>query len=294
MGRRCSCHGLMEALRRDPRLRLVPLGARALWLLLADALAEMPEPWVFLLGSRPGSVREIAMMVSADESETETHVQTLLDIGLLEKRADGAIAVVGLPESRRSAAAQGNGRLGGRPRKGETAEEARLRRQQTHMALPIAGGRAETQETQRKPETETRLAGADDADQKDKIDQSREVSDIVAFGAELAEIAGMDPARGTYDFRPVMNWRAMGLPDATIRDVVRCWVGRTGYTVPRSLAYFAGGMKEAQSALRGQPVAGPADRARAALVKQFLEESEAWDRGGRVGPPPVHPDRRAA
>lgn len=293
MSRRCDCHGLMEMLRRDPRLRLVPLAAQALWMRLADALAQMPEPGVFRLGSRVGSVREVSMLVSAEETETETHLETLLETGLITREADGALSVP-LPAaaSRRAAAAQGNGRFGGRPRRGETAEQARLRRSQTSLMMPISGGASETQETH----GETHLAGAAAAALIDKESkQQREETQVSldTLGAELAEIAGLDPVRGTYDYRPVMDWRGQGVSDALLRQVVGEVAARPSYRPPQTLGYFRRAVAEAVAAGRDgrHPAARTPTRPE---ITAYLAECDAWDRAGRPGAPPVHPDRRAA
>jgi hypothetical protein len=281
----------MEALRRDPRLRLVPLAARALWLLLADALAQMPEPGVFRLGLRVGSVREVSLLVSAEETEIETHLETLLETGLVTREADGALSVP-LPAtgSRRTVAAQGNGRLGGRPRRGETAEQARLRRAQTSLMMPISGGVAETQETH----GETHLAGAAAAAREEKESkQPREETQVSldALGAELAEIAGLDPVRGTYDYRPVMDWRGQGISDALLRQVVAEVAARPGYRPPQTLGYFRRPVADAVAA--GRMAARPLATTRPEITA-YLAAVEAWERGGRDGRAPVHPDHRSA
>jgi hypothetical protein len=141
-------------LRRDPRLRVAPLGARALFILLADTLEGLPQR-AFCLGNRPASTAEIAMWIAAPETEVETHLKTLIEFGLLTRRSsDGALMMPeAIPVDQASSARQ-NGALGGRPRNGETPEEARNRRAQGHLKLPIAGGRLETQQTQAKPSNE--------------------------------------------------------------------------------------------------------------------------------------------
>jgi hypothetical protein len=231
-------------------------------------------------------------LVSAPETETETHVETLLETGLLVREADGALAVP-LPAStsRRSVAAQGNGRLGGRPRRGETAEQARLRRAQTSLMMPISGGGAETQETH----GETSLAGAKAAAaieiESKQQQQETQQADIGELGAELAEIAGLDPVRGTYDFRPVMDWRGQGIGDALLRQVVAEVAARPGYRVPQTLGYFRRPVADAVAA--GRTVARPLATTRPEITA-YLAAVEAWERGGRDGRAPVHPDHRSA
>src|SRR5690242_8558554 len=112
----------------DPRLRVIPLGARGLFLSLEPELARMPDR-AFCMGQRAATVAEIALLVSAPEAEVEAHLPILLEAQLLCRRmSDGALMLPSDCRDDQAMAARHNGALGGRPRRGETSDEARLRR----------------------------------------------------------------------------------------------------------------------------------------------------------------------
>lgn len=284
MSRSCACRHLMDALRNDPRLRLAPLGAQALWLRLVDALANLPEPGVFLLGSKPGSIREISLLVSAPEPEVATYLDYLLETGLLIRREpDGAIAVPDPTPLQRSSQARKNGSFGGRPRKGETPEQARHRRGQAEMLLSIPGG-VETHENRQ--ETEPPLAGARGlaaAKAEDAASKPRDVSQqaVEALGNELGELARMDP-NGQWTWAPVADWLRMGATPELLREAFRGVIARDGYEVPRVLKYFDGAVTDALAKARAAPRPPARDATCPAFDKAFAE----WRDGGCIGPVP--------
>src|SRR5262249_46710883 len=154
---------------------------------------------------------------------------------------------------RRDAAA-----VGGRPRRGETAEDARLRRRQTHLALPFAGGKVETAETDAKPVSEPRAPARAAAACLER--KGAAMLTETGFGDEIAAIAGLDGARGHYDYRPIDAWIAGGASRELIRETISTRVSRPGYKPPRSLAYFNECVAEAMRA----PKASPPDPSREA------------------------------
>ena len=294
MSRSCACRRVMDALRNDPRLRLAPLGARALWVLLVDAMANLPEPGVFKLGSRVGSMAEIALLVSAGLTEVETHIETLLETGLLVRRElDGAIAIPDAGALQRWAAARRNGSFGGRPRKGETPEQSRQRRAQGEFLMPIGGGLGCMAETQGNPEiTQEPLAGASGllTTTEEALSKSREVSPeaVAALASELAEIAELDPARSLWTGREVATWLAMGATGAMLREVIAAVAGRPGYRAQavRGLGYFDGAVRDRLGTQRGERAAPPVDSAREAAAEEFNRLFAAWTAGGMAGPAP--------
>jgi hypothetical protein len=274
----CSrCANVLDALRRDPRLRIIPLGARALFILLAEALEQLPGR-AFCLGNRPGSTAEIALMVSASETEVETHLESLLECQLLIRRAtDGALTMPEMPAADHATAARQNGGLGGRPRSGETSEQARARRAQGHFKLPIIGGQSETQETQEKPNrANPPRACATTTKLKELIKQSCDVSD---FAAEMARVAGVDPGRRTLDSRPITGWFDDGIPQSLIHKTIADVARRESYSAGEvhSFRYFDKPIREAHAR---QPQPGnPVSKARA-------DQWEAWINGGCQGSKP--------
>ena len=139
--------------------------------------------------------------------------------------------------SSRAATSRANGGLGGRPRRNETPEAARLRRSQTAMLLSVPGGAEKPEETQdEKPPITTSSSGSlSPAGGK----SAREVSHS-ALGAELATLAGLDPVRQRFDYRPVVDWLSAGISPATIRAAVSQVAEREGYDAGKvhSLRYF--------------------------------------------------------
>lgn len=283
MARRCDGRGVMGVLLQDPRMRLLPLAARALWLLLAEALAGMPSPGEFRIGGKPlGSAREVSMLVSCagtdDETQIETHLQTLLETGLLRRLPDGALALPEpAPAAVRTRTAQENGRCGGRPRRGETAEEARLRRQQTSMLLPIGGAR----QTEAKPSTAPLPHARAQAAAEEK-------AELAALTREVAEAAGIATI-ALPDQRTVARWLERGATPEAIHAVVGAIASRPSYAPPRHLGYFTAAILERVE--DEPPVTAPTapTAEQAAATARYLRDNAAWLSGGRVGAPPVPP-----
>jgi hypothetical protein len=227
MARRCTCARLIAAVEGDPRLRTLPLAVRMLFLLVAEAAARSP-----VAGLLPfGETRRVSLLVSAPETDVETGLETLIAEGLL-RRQDGGLGVpILLDVPPRAEVARRNGAAGGRPRKGETAEAARERRQGA-LLLPLAGKPSETQAGNLAPTTTDSSQSVSGGDAR--------APDWVSVGMQVAEIAGLDPARGGYDFQPVQAWMAEGASAERILAAVRGVASRPSYSAAkvRSLRYF--------------------------------------------------------
>lgn len=282
MARRCLCARLLAALHEDPRLRTLPLATRMLFLLLAEAAAASPVSGVLPFRE----TRRVSLLVSASETDVEPALETLLAEGLLAEDAGGGLAVpllMGLPP--RGGAAKRNGARGGRPRKGETPEAAYARRQ-ADMLLPLPGGAvaaAKPSETQSvklvSSTTSNNPVVSKSAQEGESSARGAETPEWVSLGAELAELAGMDGARGGFNFRPVQAWLAQGIPANVIRAAVTEAVGRKGYEGRRvySLTYFA----RAVAALHegggaGIPKAVPVTADDRARMRDIEAENEAF------------------
>lgn len=281
MARRCHCSRILAALRDDPRLATLPLAARMVFLLLAEAAARAPEPG-FIPFAGP---RRVSLLVSCSETEAETHLETLLAEGLARADRGGLLVPLIAEAAARSEVARRNGAGGGRPRKGETREAYLARRQQA-MLLPIAGTPAATAAEAPPPETRETNA-AKPAPARSTTTTTPEVlvgsgsgvalvgearaPEWVSLGAELAEIAGMDGARGGYDFRPVQGWLAAGHDADAIREAVRRVASRPGYQPGRvtSMRYFDRAVSE--GAL--QPQAAAVSSPRRMTAEERAEEA---------------------
>lgn len=269
MPRRCTCARLIAAVEGDPRLRTLPLAARMLFLLVAEAAARAPEFGVLPFS---GSAR-VSLLVSASETEVETHLETLVAEGLV--RAEGARLVVPLLAEAppRTEAARRNGAAGGRPRRGETPAAARERRQSEMMLALPGGGAPAAPETQGKPNAENPpLLLITTPSAQEEGSSARE--DWVSIGQEVAEIAGLDPARGGYDFRPVQAWLNAGKSRAAILAAVRGVVEWKGYQPRRvfSLTYFTRAVeKQAEPARPASAEDAAADAAAIARAEAMIE-----------------------
>lgn len=256
MGKRCACERLFDRLRSDTRLATLPMAAQMLWLQLMRLAAETQDG-VLHLGFRLGFLTALSKAVSQSETEVEAALAALEEIGAAVRGEDGRSLL--MPEaaaaSERRKAAQINGLRGGRPRKGESTEAYRERRQGS-LALPIAGGLAETQETERKPSGESSRAAAAIEAKRDSAAAANAGEAWVSLGAELAEIARLDPHR-PWSYHDVKGWLDEGATPEMIRGEVERIAARPGYEPPGvGLRYFAKPIRkliEQGRAERGSP-----------------------------------------
>lgn len=277
MARRCLCSRLLAALRDDPRLATLPLADRMFFLLVADAAARAPEPGLLPFGDP----RRVALLVSCTETEAGTHIEFLIGEGLIRVERGGLGVPLLLEAAARVVAARANGQRGGRPRKGESAEEAH-RRRQGHLALPIEGGGAAPKPTETETPkpiiVSTSTSGESDSQGEEAERSARApVAAWVSLGADLAGIAGMDGARGGYDYRPVQGWLDAGIAQATIRAAVADAVRRPGYRAGRvfSLRYFDSAVREAHERAPLPPSPARRDSAEEAAIIAEVERIKA-------------------
>jgi hypothetical protein len=260
----------------DARLRVIPLGARGLFLSLEHELAQMPD-CAFCMGQRAATVAEIALLVSAPEAEVEAYLPILLEVQLLCRRmTDGALMLPGDCQDSQATAARRNGARGGRPRQGETSDEARLRRTQGHLKLPIPGGLSKTQETQAKPSAETQANPHGTTTSLNKVPSQSEVDEL---GAELTKLARLDADRASLSFAPIRRWLVDGISPSVIREAVRCVADRGNYSPSNiySFDYFNKAVRETRVVISRQE--DPAS-------KESADQWEAYIAGGCIGPRP--------
>jgi hypothetical protein len=285
MGRRCACKDLLTAARSNPQLRVIPPAARWLWLMLSDIMLNAPEPGVLQFGLMTGSPLEISMMVSMTETEVETQLETIIKVGLISRRDDGVLVIPAMQEaSRRVTMARQNGGFGGRPRRGETAEQAKLRRTQGNLVMPIQGGLSETQENQNRTERfKTKLTSLEALESK-KLSLAVNSFEL---GSELAKIAGVDPASERYGFGLVTSWLDQGATPELLREVFCEVTRRPSYQTPDSIGYFT---KAVRDRLQVTPPAVAQDPAVDPLIsatrREFFRLVELWKKEGQYGAPP--------
>lgn len=240
MSSRCLCARLEALLMDLPLFRVAPAGAK--WLMFA-LVKEMSKPGN--AGTIPFSdAARVSLLVSVSVSEVETYLAILLETQLLVAGEGGALTCPALEGllARTSRAAE-NGRKGGRPRRGETAEEA-MRRRQGHLLLPVEGKPT-------KPTAESSRASLTKTDSNHPVSDARE---LLALTEELAEVAGMDPVRGGYNGSAIRGWLAKGATPDLLREVVGRVSGRARNPIT-SFAYFARAVDEAMEEAKPRPAA---------------------------------------
>lgn len=237
MSSRCLCARLEALLMDLPLFRVAPAGAK--WLMFA-LVKELAKP--ASAGAIPFSdAGRVSLLVSVSVSEVETYLAILLETGLLVQDAGGALTCPALEGllARTSRAAE-NGRKGGRPRRGESAEEA-MRRRQGHLMLPVEGKPT-------KPTAESSRAALTTSESNPSISQS-DARELYALTARLAQLAGMDPARGGYNGAAIRGWLAKGATPELLEEVVERVAGRSRNPIT-SFQYFAKAVDEAMEAAR--------------------------------------------
>nr|WP_314074437.1 hypothetical protein [uncultured Roseococcus sp.] len=255
MGRRCACERLLEFWEGDPRFALAGASAAAIWLRLVRVLQRMGGGSVLRFGSVVGSLSETALAIRTQETELEPALNRLAELGLLAREVDGALSIPWLAEgAARASSARNNGLRGGRPRKGESKEDMHARRQ-GHLALPFSGGAAAAAETQPIPEPESSRASTESKSISNS-GQSIDARELYALTEELAEIAGMDPARGGYNGSDIRMWLTQGATPDLLREVVRT-VRQRSRAVIKGFRYFNDAVAEALT--EGRAAASPGE-----------------------------------
>jgi hypothetical protein len=289
MGKRCACAAILDAARGDARLRLVPPGARWLWLMLVDTMARAAEPGVFMIGAAVGSVADMSLMFSVEKVDAESFVESLEKVGLLARRGDGAlVAGEGVMAAARPASASRAPVLG-RPRKGETPQDYARRQRELRLMGVVAGGLAESQEKS----AESPIAKLRLSEEEAKPTASHAVTPelVRQVGEAAAEVAGLDPARGGWTYGVVREWLAAGADLALIVGVIGGIMGRPNPPAARGLGYFGPAVMEAVRTRPAAVASAGGDWAEGE-AEAYLAEVERWERAGKHGPMPVR--RRAA
>lgn len=288
MARRCTCSRLLDLVRDDPRLRTLPLAVRGLWILLADAMARPGFDGV-LPYSDP---RRVSLLVSEAQTEVETYLETLITEGLILREGDTLVCPLLREATTRSAVARANGSKGGRPRKGEDAEDANRRRQR-EMLLPVGGGKPS--ETQR---WEAASAGATTTNSSTQLQKSDSVAREAA--GEWVQLARDVIAEGrlTYPrlaFTPAREWieagAELGKSSAEVRavalGVVRRIMAKSGTPPITGLGYFSDAIKrvlKGEEELNDPAAQSPAEDF---APTEFGREVDDWVANGCRGPSPV-------
>lgn len=243
MARRCVCERLLAMVERDPRLIAAGLAAQMAFVRLMRMAEELGSGGFIPFGSGIRNLGEISLAIGVRETELETALATLIERGVLTRDESG-IACPPLREAgRKVAAARANGGLGGRPRKDETPEQARARRQ-GNLMLPVQGGKP----TETENRTLSRAAAATASSSIEASKQPREEPGFIDIGRRVIAAAGIDEASWAGGYAELRGWLNAGLDAETILAVVERVAARPGYKPVRSLRYFTEAMRDAAEA----------------------------------------------
>jgi hypothetical protein len=260
---------------------MMPAAAQLLWVRLITAM-QRSQISVLRFGSDIMNQKNIAMFIQIDETEIETHMETLLARGLLVRDADGAIACPMLKAAvTRSEINRENGKKGGRPRKNPDPTN------QTTLLLPIDGGALQNQKTKNQSETEQQTKTAQTPPSTTYL-SSKEISKVSvsedewqAVGKEVLALIDYDPARNFIHAGPVRGWMMDGADREMILDVVSTIMNRPNPPTITKLTYFTKAIAERIAAQ--PPKKSTAERA-------YDEAVAVWEITGRTGRRPERQD----
>jgi hypothetical protein len=286
MARRSEGDRILDMVRRDARLRVMPRAAAMLWLDLVLLIKDHGADGVLRLGSTMGlhfgSWMEVAFTLRMPETELETHVAEFARRGLITV-PDAACVMLpaDLMPSARALAARLNGKKGGRPPKIRAAGA------QGEILLPIAGGGAakptvthgETQEAETLAGGRAGLSLASKAEAKLGLTGS-EINEI---GREAFAAAGFDDAKDVPNWGVVHTWVGDGADRALILSTIEAVMERG--VKPNHLGYFSKAIAEAIAKRPVPPGAGFAE---------WEAAFDVWVRGGQKGAEPKLHDFKMA
>jgi hypothetical protein len=270
MAKRCASAAILETL-RDPRVVTMTPAAQTLWIRIITAMQNSGIS-VLRFGSDIMNQTGIALFIQSAETEIETHLQTLLDRGLLTRESDSAVSCPMLVNSTaRSETNRINGSKGGRPRKDGSPPAQRT------MMLPINGGAEKPKITETVTENATERAETPTYLLKESLGEvkvsSSEVTDVAAIGQEAFDAIGLDPARSLATWGIVKVWVDAGADRELILDVIN----RKKKPGISTLKYFDAAIREA---IAVKPKPQPEYEA------AYERAVRLWEIDGRFGPVP--------
>jgi hypothetical protein len=292
MPRSCPCERVLARLDTDVRLRTLPAAAQMLWVKLMRAALGSHEVGVLHVGTEARFAMLVSIAVSVWETDVETHMETLRNRGLVE--TDEAAGVLRLTdaaaEAARTNAARVNGLRGGRPRKGETPDDA-LRRRQGAFLMPLPKPTEPNAESSR-----ARLSVQSVSEEQEsnlsvsppREEPALDPAAVQALGNELAELAGLDTVRGAFAFQDVRAWlAAKATPDLLRRVVgdVAAKARAAGKTIG-SMRYFAAAVRAAIAEAEAPRVVTAAAAYSDLRMGEYHNAVVAWTQNGCVGPAP--------
>ena len=289
MGSRCTCDRIEALLEGHPWFKALPGGARWLAFKLVKLMATPSFD-----GAVPFSdVPRVSLLVSMEQTETETHLETLIEKGLLARDDAGRLlcpAMDGI--SARARAARENGRKGGRPRK-DAALTPQNDTRQVVAKLPISGGLLKPTETQH---WENPSAGAAARTSTTTSPEGRETQSRAwrQLAEEAIATAGLTLKRP--DWTVAREWMEAGHSAELVLRVIADVAGRPGFQADRvsTLRYFTQAIERQAKAGGAAPVAAPALAVNPDGDSPLARAIRVWEERGRVGPCPTLASLRAA
>lgn len=287
MGRRCTCDRLFRQIDEDSRLRTLPMAAKLLWLSLMRLAATTPGcDGVLRFGFEFGFLTSVSLAVSCAETEVETALASLERRGLVERVEDGT--ALRLPDAasaaKRSETARINGSKGGAPRKGESLEAYR-RRKQGNLLLPIVGDAQESQKTRTETPRARTTTTIHSIDSGEVGSSAGARSAATMLADELAGLVGMRQPARRRDVAEVASWLKAGVTADMVRSTVQACIDRPDCDTAKifTLRYFAGAVMEAP-----EPRRAPQSRASmpAPSSTGYERAFRQWKENGAHGAPP--------
>ena len=277
---------LLERLRSDYRLRMLPIAARGLWVEIGAALQASGARSIRFCG-RPVDVAGLACLVVMPEPETADALTLLIEAGLVWRDADGALTIdvympaQAAPDVRdRSEINRRNAALGW--------EKRRARRVQGQREMPmfgVVGGGDEASQACSDANHANRIFASDpklkrESNLSKPAKQLADDSQYVRITRVLNEAAGLKADR-TQDYGFVRSLLQQGIQEQLMLNAV---MASTRPGVPH-LGYFRPAILEAVEVLETYG---------SAVLRDWQEARVDWADAGRSGPPPSAPSLEAA
>jgi len=247
MARNSSCERQLTRAAGDASFRVLPPMVRLLMHeILAFAACAPEKGRLRFLGS---VIASLSRLLSIPETDVETGLETLTKLGWVEQdeETNSLWVAAARVAASRSEAARRNGSNGGRPLKGESTEQYRARKarereqayRQGTLIMPIAGGLAETQETQLGTSAESSRAVTTTTSlslESSGGSTGREETNVGLLCAELAKEARLPEGR-KLDPAPVQAWLDAGIAAEAVRRAIRTVASRPKYNPANTMTW---------------------------------------------------------
>lgn len=258
----CRFHWADHA--RDVALRQCSMASRGLWMELLCLMADSPERGFLMVGSQAMTSAQIARTLGQDRRSVDRWMAELESNQVFARDGRGVIYSRRMVrDERRFQQNADNGKRGGNP---VLLKISTLAGSQDNPAVKARAEQEQEQEQQQEQPGAAadgpliqnlnaplhRWAAVADSWEIDPQSMKGERRPVVAgyliepLARAVVEAAGFDPARSTYDLRPLVAWLKAGISpyDHILPTIVRI-AGKANYRPPNTLAYFDAPIREA-------------------------------------------------